>query len=87
MTFKLRIWRQPDAKTPGKLVDYDVRDISPSTSFLEMLDILNETLVKDGKEPIAFDRIAAKVFAALARLRLTASHTVPIILARCVSFT
>src|SRR6188472_2938785 len=55
MTFKLRIWRQPDAKTPGKLVDYDVRDISPNTSFLEMLDILNETLVKDGKEPIAFD--------------------------------
>src|SRR5262249_158392 len=55
MTFKLRIWRQPDAKTPGKLVDYYVRDISPNTSFLEMLDILNETLVKDGKEPIAFD--------------------------------
>src|SRR6201993_107735 len=55
MTFKLRIWRQPDAKTPGKLVDYDVRDVSPNTSFLEMLDILNETLVKDGKEPVAFD--------------------------------
>src|SRR4026208_1550255 len=55
MNFKLRIWRQPDTKTPGKLVDYGVRNISPNTSFLEMLDILNETLVKDGKEPIAFD--------------------------------
>src|SRR6266511_2739867 len=55
MNFQLRIWRQPNAKTPGKLVDYEVRDISPNTSFLEMLDILNETLVGDGKEPIAFD--------------------------------
>src|SRR5512132_944668 len=55
MNFKLKIWRQSNAKTPGKLVDYDVRDISPNTSFLEMLDILNETLVRDGKEPIAFD--------------------------------
>src|SRR6201993_238554 len=55
MTFKLRIWRQPDAKTPGKLVDYDVRDVSPNTSFLEMLDILNETLLAGDEEPIAFD--------------------------------
>jgi succinate dehydrogenase / fumarate reductase iron-sulfur subunit len=55
MNFKLKIWRQEDRQTPGKLVDYEVRDISPNTSFLEMLDILNETLVRDGKEPIAFD--------------------------------
>ena len=55
MNFKLKIWRQANAKTPGKLVDYDVGDISPNTSFLEMLDILNEMLVKSGKEPIAFD--------------------------------
>jgi len=55
MNFKLKIWRQAHAKVPGKLVDYEVRDISPNTSFLEMLDILNETLVKDRKEPVAFD--------------------------------
>src|SRR5262245_1274575 len=55
MNFKLKIWRQKDRQTPGKIVDYEVRDISPNTSFLEMLDILNETLVRDGKEPIAFD--------------------------------
>ena len=55
MNFKLRIWRQPEAKTPGKLVDYEVRDISPNTSFLEMLDILNEQLLDRGEEPIAFD--------------------------------
>jgi len=39
----------------GKLVDYEVRDISPDTSFLEMLDILNENLLRTGGEPIAFD--------------------------------
>ena len=55
MNFLLRIWRQPNAKSPGKLVDYEVRDISPNTSFLEMLDILNEQLVDRGEEPIAFD--------------------------------
>src|SRR6185312_6412173 len=55
MNFKLKIWRQANPKTPGRLVDYEVHDISPNTSFLEMLDILNETLVKDGKDPVAFD--------------------------------
>src|SRR5213082_4267545 len=55
MNFPLKIWRQPNANSPGKLVDYDVKDISPYTSFLEMLDILNEKLVGRGEEPIAFD--------------------------------
>ena len=55
MNFLLRIWRQPNAKTRGKLVDYEARDISPNTSLLEMLDILNENLLARGEEPIAFD--------------------------------
>ncbi len=55
MNFKLKIWRQPNAKTRGKLVDYEARDISPNTSFLEMLDILNEKLLARDEEPIAFD--------------------------------
>src|SRR5438128_9332612 len=55
MNFRLKIWRQKDAKTRGKLVTYEVRDNSPNTSFLEMLDILNETLVKGAEEPIAFE--------------------------------
>jgi succinate dehydrogenase / fumarate reductase, iron-sulfur subunit len=55
MNFRLRIWRQPSAKSRGKLVDYEMRDISPNTSFLEMLDILNEKLLGQGDEPIAFD--------------------------------
>src|SRR2546429_2038014 len=55
MNFLLRIWRQKNRQSPGKLVDYQVRDISPNTSFLEMLDILNEQLLDRGEEPIAFD--------------------------------
>src|SRR5258708_40308315 len=55
MNFSLKIWRQPNAKTPGKLADYEARDISPHTSFLEMRDILNEKLLERDEEPIAFD--------------------------------
>ncbi len=55
MNFKLKIWRQSNAKARGKLVDYEARDISPNTSFLEMLDIVNENLLARGEEPIAFD--------------------------------
>jgi succinate dehydrogenase iron-sulfur subunit len=55
MNFLLRIWRQKDRQSRGKLVDYEVRDISPNTSFLEMLDILNENLLGRGEESVAFD--------------------------------
>jgi len=55
MNFRLRIWRQPNPKSAGKLVDYDVENISLHTSFLEMLDLLNEKLLVRGEEPIAFD--------------------------------
>jgi succinate dehydrogenase / fumarate reductase iron-sulfur subunit len=55
MNFKLKIWRQKDRKTRGKLVEYEARAISPNASFLEMLDIINEDLVLRGEEPIAFD--------------------------------
>ena len=55
MNFKLKIWRQKDRQCRGKLIDYEMRDISPNTSFLEMLDILNENLLGRGEEPIAFD--------------------------------
>ncbi|MEY2496867.1 MAG: succinate dehydrogenase / fumarate reductase, iron-sulfur subunit [Verrucomicrobiota bacterium] len=55
MKFKLRVWRQKDPKTKGKLVDYEATDVSPNTSFLELLDAVNERLVARGEEPIAFD--------------------------------
>ena len=55
MKLTLRIWRQKDTKTPGKLETYKLDAVSPDMSFLEMLDVLNETLTKTGGDPIAFD--------------------------------
>ena len=55
MNFKLRIWRQASATARGGFKEYDVRDVIPEMSFLEMLDHLNEQLVKRGEEPVAFD--------------------------------
>ena len=55
MNFTLKIWRQKDAKTKGGFETYKVENISADTSFLEMLDILNNNLIHEGKEPVAFD--------------------------------
>src|SRR6266480_3351420 len=55
MNFKLRVWRQKNRQSRGKLLTYEARDISPNTSFLEMLDIVNENLLGRGDDPIAFD--------------------------------
>jgi succinate dehydrogenase / fumarate reductase iron-sulfur subunit len=55
MRFLLKIWRQEGPQAPGRLVDYEVRDISADTSFLEMLDVLNEGLVARGEAAVAFD--------------------------------
>ncbi len=55
MNLTLKIWRQKDAKSKGKMVTYNVTEISEHMSFLEMLDVLNEQLVNSGDEPVAFD--------------------------------
>jgi succinate dehydrogenase / fumarate reductase iron-sulfur subunit len=55
MKFKIKIWRQKNAKAKGKFVTYDIDNISSDTSFLEMLDILNDKLISEGQEPVAFD--------------------------------
>ena len=55
MNLKLKVWRQKNAKTPGKMVDYDAAGISPDMSFLEMLDVVNDGLIRKGDQPIAFD--------------------------------
>ncbi len=51
----LKIWRQKNANTKGKIETYKLNDVSQANSFLEMLDLLNEQLVSEGKEPVAFD--------------------------------
>jgi succinate dehydrogenase / fumarate reductase iron-sulfur subunit len=55
MTLNLKIWRQKNASVEGALIDYRVDHVSPDMSFLEMIDVLNEQLVKKGEDPIAFD--------------------------------
>src|SRR5574338_915214 len=55
MTLKLKVWRQDGPDAPGRLVDYTAEHVSPDMSFLEMLDVVNDTLVRAGKDPIAFD--------------------------------
>ena len=55
MDFTLKIWRQKNAKAKGKFVTYNLKDISSNCSFLEMLDILNEQLIRQNEEPVAFD--------------------------------
>lgn len=55
MKLTLKIWRQPNPQTTGKLVTYQLDDISPDMSFLETIDILNQDLILTGEDPIAFD--------------------------------
>lgn len=55
MKLNLKIWRQADKESNGRLVDYELNDVSEDSSFLEMLDILNEKLIAEGEEPVAFD--------------------------------
>ena len=55
MRINLRVWRQAGPDKPGKLVDYRAEDVSADMSFLEMLDVVNEGLIRKGDDPIAFD--------------------------------
>lgn len=55
MDLKLKIWRQKDSHSRGKFMDYKLMDVSPDSSFLEMLDVLNEQLIARNEEPVVFD--------------------------------
>ena len=55
MNLTLKIWRQKTPDLPGRLVEYKIDGVSPDSSFLEMLDLLNEQLITRGEEPVAFD--------------------------------
>ena len=55
MRVTLRVWRQQNRNVSGKLVSYPVDDVNPDMSILECLDVLNETLIEGGEEPIAFE--------------------------------
>jgi succinate dehydrogenase / fumarate reductase iron-sulfur subunit len=55
MNLTLHIWRQKNAQTKGKMIRYEARDINSDMSFLEMLDVVNWTLIGKGEDPVAFD--------------------------------
>ena len=55
MKLHLKVWRQKGPQAKGQLVDYELDDVSPDSSFLEMMDLLNEQLLAKGEEPIAID--------------------------------
>ncbi|RFS84768.1 succinate dehydrogenase/fumarate reductase iron-sulfur subunit [Actinomadura spongiicola] len=55
MKLTLRVWRQSNPEDKGRMVEYELDDVSPDASFLEMLDVLNEKLIASGEEPVAFD--------------------------------
>ena len=55
LNLTLKVWRQKNAKSAGALETYEMKDVSTHMSFLEMLDVLNEKLIGEGKDPVAFD--------------------------------
>ena len=55
MNFTLKIWRQEGPEESGRMETYPIQDITGDMSFLEMMDVLNDKLVRDGADPVAFD--------------------------------
>ena len=55
MKLTLKIWRQKNSESKGQMVSYEIDNISPDMSFLEMLDVLNARLILDNDDPISFD--------------------------------
>jgi len=55
INIKLKVWRQKDAKSKGGFENYELENISTDSSFLEMIDVLNEKLIGENKEPVAYD--------------------------------
>ena len=74
MNLTLKIWRQKGAQDKGRMVDYQVKDISEHMSFLEMMDVLNEQLINEGQEPVALITIAVKEYVVLVQCLSMARH-------------
>lgn len=55
MNLNLKIWKQAGPKEKGHFMEYQAKDVSPDMSFLEMMDVVNDELVKKGQEPVEFD--------------------------------
>ena len=55
LNLRLKVWRQNGPNEPGHFMDYEAKEISPDMSFLEMLDVMNDDLIRQGKDPVQFD--------------------------------
>ena len=55
MKLKLKIWRQKNSETKGRMINYEIDNVSPDMSFLEMLDVLNADLIAKDEDPVSFD--------------------------------
>ena len=55
MKLFLKIWRQKNPESEGKIINYEIDGITEDMSFLEMMDVLNEKIMHDGGDPVAFD--------------------------------
>ena len=55
MKLRLKVWRQSGRDHPGRFEEYDLEGLNPDMSFLEMMDVLNDRLTREGKEPVAFE--------------------------------
>ena len=76
ISFTLKVWRQNGPKAKGHFDSFEMKDIPTDTSFLEMLDILNEQLIEEGKEPFCVrPRIVEKVSAVCVHFTSMDTHT------------
>jgi succinate dehydrogenase/fumarate reductase-like Fe-S protein len=78
LNLTLKIWRQKNNKSKGQFETYKISDVSTDSSFLEMLDILNENLINEGKEPVLLTTIVVKESAVCVRFTLMVERTVQI---------
>ena len=77
MKITLKIWRQRNAKEAGKLETYQLNDVTTDMSFLEMMDILNQHLIKEGKDPVAFDHDCREGICGMCSMVIQAAPLMP----------
>jgi succinate dehydrogenase / fumarate reductase, iron-sulfur subunit len=87
MNLTLRIWRQKNVNTAGQFVTYQVKEVTPDMSFLEMLDVLNEDLIARGEEPVVFEHDCREGICGSCGFLSTAGRTARAEAPRCASST
>ena len=88
ISFTIKFWRQNGPKDQGHFDTHEMKDIPDDTSFLEMLDILNEELINEGKEPFVFDHDCREGICGMCSLYINGTpHGLPSVVLLLVSST